>query len=423
MKHLKKHNLIIFFIPILTLLIFNAKFLFANQEEIKVENNQCIICHQENEMMPKDFQNYDIHLQKDLSCVGCHGGDPNEEDEEISMSKKNGFVGVPSKKNIPEFCGKCHSKIEVMRTYQPRIPTDQVQQFNTSIHGIKLKKGDKKVADCTNCHTTHGILNAKDPRASVYPLNVPNTCRKCHSKAGYMKEYKIPTNQYEQYSQSVHGIALLEKKDIGAPTCNDCHGNHGAMPPGITSISHVCGTCHVNNMNYFSSSPMAAPFEKLNLHGCEQCHGNHEVRLTSDEMIGVENTAMCVNCHEKGDKGYIAANNIREYIDNLVSNYNIAIEKWQKVQQIEMDDDEIGFLLLKAKQSLIHSRTMIHLFKPDLVLEKTKEGEKKIQEATDLAETEIKEHLTRRIGFGAATLIIAILIIALFLKIREIGKK
>ncbi|MCK5076123.1 MAG: hypothetical protein KAR38_07085, partial [Calditrichia bacterium] len=60
---------------------------------------------------------------------------------------------------------------------------------------------------------------------------------------------------------------------------------------------------------------------------------------------------------------------------------------------------------------------------PDLVLEKTKEGEKKIQEAIGLAEKEIKEHRIRRIGFGAATLIIAILIIALFLKIREIAKK
>ena len=62
-----------------------------------------------------------------------------------------------------------------------------------------------------------------------------------------MKEYGIPTDQYEKYSKSVHGVALLQKHDLGAPACNKCHGNHGATPPGVESISKVCGTCHALN--------------------------------------------------------------------------------------------------------------------------------------------------------------------------------
>src|SRR5688572_12273090 len=47
--------------------------------------------------------------------------------------------------------------------------------------------------------------------------------------------YGIPTDQAEKFKGSVHGEALLKNRDMAAPTCNDCHGNHGAAPPGATS--------------------------------------------------------------------------------------------------------------------------------------------------------------------------------------------
>ncbi len=242
------------------------------------EENQCITCHRELEILPEDYEIYDVHLRNGLSCVGCHGGDPGSDDEDISMSPENGFIGVPSREDIPKFCGKCHSNPEFIRDFHPGLATDQVSQYYTSVHGQKFLSGDKKVAVCINCHTTHGILSSKDPRSSVYPLNVPQTCRKCHSNSVYMKAYPIPSNQYELYAESVHGIALLENKDIGAPACNDCHGNHGATPPGLTSVTFICGNCHVINMEFFRQTRMAQAFEDMQFHGCEQCHGYHAIK-------------------------------------------------------------------------------------------------------------------------------------------------
>ena len=42
----------------------------------------------------------------------------------------------------------------------------------------------------------------------------------------------------------MHHTAMVDRNDLSAPTCNDCHGNHGAAPPGVDAIANVCGTCH-----------------------------------------------------------------------------------------------------------------------------------------------------------------------------------
>jgi hypothetical protein len=377
----------------------------------------------EGEIMPKNFNESDIHLQAGLSCVGCHGGDSTKDDVETAMNPQKGFIGVPSREKIPQLCGKCHTKIDFMRKYQPRIATDQLSQYYSSVHGKRFGQNDKKVAECVSCHTAHSILPASDPRSTVYPLNVPKTCRKCHSNSVYMKEYKIPTDQFEVYSLSVHGEALLKKKDIGAPACNDCHGNHGATPPGIRSVSNICGSCHVNNMEFFKQTRMARAFEELNFHGCEQCHGYHSVQKASDSFVGVSESSFCLKCHVSNDKGFLAAQKISNQITTLVNVYNLAQKKVLEVQKKGMNDEEINFTLQEAKQNLIQSRTLVHTFDPDKIGIKTQEGITKTKYAIDLAEKEIDEYYTRRNGFAAATVAFLVLAVALYFRIKEKEKK
>ena len=237
-----------------------------------------------------------------------------------------------------------------------------------------------------------------------------------------MKEYGIKTNQYDEYKQSVHGIALLEKKDIGAPACNDCHGNHGAIPPGIESISHVCGTCHINNMEYFSKTKMALKFEEKKIHGCEECHGNHKVLKTSDKKVGTYKESVCMNCHKKGDQGYKTAKTINRLLTGLSGGIDSATVKQKEVQTIGMDDVEISYLIREANQNLIKARTLVHTFDSTQVAKQTDEGNAKIKNADMIALEQIDEHQTRRYGFGIATLFITILVIALYFKIKDMEK-
>jgi DnaJ-class molecular chaperone len=92
----------------------------------------------------------------------------------------------------------------------------------------------------------------------------------------------LPTNQLAEYQQSVHYLALTKGNDLSAPTCNDCHGNHGAAPPGAGSVVNVCGTCHAVFAQKFATSVHAQIFDKA----CVECHGNHAVLKPSDEMLG-----------------------------------------------------------------------------------------------------------------------------------------
>jgi hypothetical protein len=381
--------------------------------------DRCVACHFEEDYMPEGHSDDDIHMKQGLSCAGCHGGDPTSDDADIAMSEDVGFVGVPEREEISEFCGKCHSAIDFMRAYQPRIATDQVAQYATSGHGQALADGDEKVAVCTSCHTSHAIISAKDVRSSVHPFNVPATCNECHGDAGYMADYGIRTDQYDKFAESVHGKALIEDQDTGAPACNDCHGNHGAMPPGITSVRQVCGNCHVNNALYFAESNMGLAFAEQELHGCEECHANHAVAKTSDDMIGTHDDAVCMECHDDGDKGYAAAGEIHGHLTELVTLYEEAEERQREVRRIGMDDEEIGFLMQESHQSLIQARTLVHTFDPEKVQSKTDEGKTKAIEAVALAAAQVKDHRIRRRGFGFATLFTTILAIALFLKIRS----
>jgi hypothetical protein len=382
--------------------------------------DHCVACHTKEDLLPAHFLEADIHMKEGLSCAGCHGGDPTSDDEERAMSAAAGFRGVPAKKAIPAFCARCHSDIDFMRRYQPRIPTDQMSQYASSVHGQRLQAGDGKVADCTSCHTSHAILPASDTRSTVHALKVPGTCGHCHGDAAYMAGYGIPTDQHEKFAASVHGVALLENQDTGAPACNDCHGNHGATPPGITSIGQVCGHCHANNMQYFTASRMGRAFVEEGYHGCEECHGNHGVAKTTDRMVGTGEGSVCVECHSEGDKGFATAAKIHADLAALSGAHDAALARQAEVQRIGMDDVDIDFLLQESHQSLIQSRTLVHTFDAEQVEARAGEGLAKAREAMDLADRQVEDYHVRRRGFGMATLFTTILALALFLKIRQL---
>jgi hypothetical protein len=384
-----------------------------------LQTDQCYVCHLEEDYLPEGLNPDDIHNQSGLSCAGCHGGDPTSIDGDVAMSEENGFVGVPGKGEIAEFCGKCHSDIEFMRRFQPRIATDQVSQYYTSVHGQRLRNGDEKVAGCADCHTAHAILPASDARSTTFAINVPEMCNNCHGDPGHMAGYDIPVTQYEHYAESVHGIALLENEDTGSPACNDCHGNHGATPPGVASVAQVCGDCHANNQRYFDASPMAAVFAEEQLHACEECHGNHRILPTSDDMVGNGENSTCTGCHVEGDAGWAASDTIAMHISELNTTYDQAVTRQEEVRQKGMDDVEIEYLLQESHQSLVQARTLVHTFDPGKVAAKTGDGADKARQALVLADETIKDYYVRRRGLLLATLFITVLAVALFFKIRQ----
>ena len=327
----------------------------------------CVGCHQAvggPMAKPLEDRKADVHAANGVSCAACHGGDPSRMDMD-AMSKAKGFVGRPAHRDVPKFCARCHSDAAYMKQFGSAIRTDQLNQYQTSVHGKRLAAGDTTVAVCTDCHGVHGILPAKNVQSRVNPMHVAETCGRCHGNAEYMKEYKIPTNQLALYRTSVHGELLLKKLDLGAPTCNTCHGNHGAFPPEITSIAGVCGQCHVINKDLFLRSPHHTAFDRLGLPECVTCHGNHGVQRTSDDMVGVGEKALCIRCHAPGSRGYQAADQMGKRIAEL----GAAIRKGQielaEAERAGMEVSDAKYEFENARVALIKARNEVHAFSPE----------------------------------------------------------
>jgi predicted CXXCH cytochrome family protein len=210
------------------------------------------------------------------------------------------FRGSPKKAEIPGFCARCHSDAAMMRTYNPSLRVDQLSQYETSKHG-NSSKGDIRSPSAPLPGPQHP--DRQVPKVSHLPWNIPQTCGKCHADASVMGSYGIPTNQLAQYRESVHSAALFDKKDMSAPACNDCHGNHGAVPPEVQSIASVCRQCHPSAGELFSKSPHKRAFDEVGQSECEACHGNHKIVRPTAAMLGTDEKSVCVQCHEPGSAG------------------------------------------------------------------------------------------------------------------------
>lgn len=387
------------------------------------QEDSCVACHSNlpgEYGQPAKLFSADIHHQAGLSCVDCHGGDRTD-DSMNAMSPAKGFRGAPAKAQVPQFCGRCHSNPSYMRKFNPGLRTDEVSEYFTSVHGKRLQQGDTKVAVCVDCHSVHDIRAPSDPRAPVYPTNVAETCAHCHADANYMKGYKIPTNQYALYKMSVHAAALAGG-DTSAPTCTTCHGNHGATPPGVSSVANVCGTCHAMNEQLFEKSPHGAAFARMGLPGCVQCHSNHEILKPTDALVGTGPKAICVTCHVKGDNGYNAAQKISEGLDKLKASYQNADQALDTAEKSGMEVSPARVELTSAHSDLIKARVAVHSFNAADVLKITSQGVATSQKVYEAGIAALRERDYRRKGLALALIAIVIAISGLYLKIRRMER-
>lgn len=389
------------------------------------QQESCVTCHQALEgrlSAPVKGMEADVHAKRGLGCSGCHGGDPKRIGMD-AMDPRAGYLGAPKPADVPAFCGRCHSDPAFMRRYNPRMPTDQLAEFKTSVHGQRLARGDTKVATCTSCHGVHPVRAVTDPRSPVYATNIPETCGRCHADPAYMKGYGIPTDQLSKYRRSVHGEALLQRGNRLAPACNGCHGNHGAVPPGVESIANVCAQCHSATRDLFVKSPHKVAFDSMGLPECSTCHGNHEVAHPTDEMLGAGPQAFCTRCHEPGSKGLAAAQAMRASLEALKSRLEEAQALVSQAANAGVEMSEARLTLQEAQTRLIQARNVIHSFSPKQVEAVITEGLKFAEKGVAAGKAGLAEVRFRRRGLSIALVILVGTAILLFLKVREMERQ
>jgi Cytochrome c3 len=407
--------------------------------------NSCYDCHAAvNDKQAAIAAQYksSAHAAAGVTCADCHGGDPGSDQITVAMDPKNGFIGVPDRSATVGICGSCHANPERMKG--TGLATDQYAKYWTSVHGQRLLvQHDTQVAICTDCHGVHDIKKTSDASAKTFPLNVPELCSSCHSDKTKMAPYGIPTDQYDIYAKSVHGVALLQNKDTRAPNCASCHGSHDAKPPTSATVVQVCGTCHTATQTLYEQSlhsqlPSAAP-------QCWTCHGTHDVQQPSADIFFHPTTPnytcatchdltthklriqlgsfaniadrRCDTCHHPDSQIYSQIQGISNAVRGAETAYDHASAQLQQAAALGMITADAELSLAGAKTSLIQAEAAVHTTKLSLVAQLSADAKKKSEEAMAMATAKVDESFFRR----QAMVIVLALILAsvLFLALTK----
>ena len=417
--------------------------------ELLLQDN-CVLCHTDSESQspgqlfslasptqgPADHLNIkelidDVHFRRGLSCAGCHGGDPAAEVGHDFVKEWPERGRQTNRAWIVYFCARCHSDSAFMNRFNPGLPTDQLAKFKESPHGQTLLGAqDMRAPQCVSCHGVHSILPAKDPRSKVYPRRVPETCGACHGDPKTMAGFKLPdgsplpTRQLEQYGSSVHGVALLQRGDLGAPACNKCHGDHGPRPPGVADVSRSCSLCHSANASLFDGSKHRLAFAQHNWPQCGQCHGNHAIAKPSDDLLGSGPGSWCADCHRQHSKDNPDCNATADYfrqtiitLDRGFGQFNATSEE---LAAKGLDVESIDNQLKELGDDLKKSRTYIHSFSRNTFVQAVAPGEQALRELGKAASQARAEYRARQAGLGASIAVIGLLMLAIRLKLRQL---
>jgi hypothetical protein len=142
-------------------------------------------------------------------------------------------------------------------------------------------------------------------------------------------------------------------------------------------------------------------------------------------MVGIQPNSVCIKCHEPDDKskGYLIAVEMKNIIDSLNAENSNTKKILDEAVQKGMDVSDATFSLKDVRQVLIQSRTTIHAFDITKFKEQIDEGFTIVTKAKSTGKEAIDEYYFRRIGLGVSTIVVTLLVVGLFIKLRKLEKK
>lgn len=228
-------------------------------------------------------------VHADVACVDCHPAAREIPHPDRRFASNRQFSIANS-----EQCRQCHFT--------------EFRQSLESTHAQAVARGDTTAPTCVDCHGSHTIGKAGQPRTRV-----ADACGRCHTRTAAV------------YRQSVHG-ADVARNSADVPTCTDCHGAHRVAGPTQagwrSSTPEICGGCHSDpaRMKQYGISTAVLKTYVSDFHGktaslhadergiakqqmvavCSDCHGTHNVaRVTASNspVVRANVTRTCRSCH------------------------------------------------------------------------------------------------------------------------------
>ena len=161
------------------------------------------------------------------TCSSCHGS------HDI-LAPSNPMSRV-NRVNVPATCGACHQGIE--------------KDYLAGVHGEAMKSGNTAAPVCTSCHTAHQI---GDIRQASFQMKTNATCGDCHKEryGTYRDTFHAHVSSLG-YVESAHCWDCHRAHDI-LPAFNP----KSSIAPA--NLIQTCGKCHTGaNASFVSYGPHA----------------------------------------------------------------------------------------------------------------------------------------------------------------------
>lgn len=298
----------------------------------------CLSCHADAAMtatLPSgetvsvhvDREKFTSSVHASLECTDCHGG--YDAFPHPARSAKN---AAEFKAGFLDGCKSCH--------------LDKYEQAGDGVHEKLRAGGNSAAPSCLDCHGAHDVRKASEPRTRI-----SETCAGCHFDVN------------EEWAESVHGRALLEKGSQDAPVCTDCHRSHDIPDPTqqawLVRVHELCGKCHSDpeKMKKYGLSANVVETYLWDFHGtttqlsaakdskgsgeprptalCIDCHGVHDIARATDPnspVLRANLAKTCSKCHEGATENFPAA---------WLSHYEPTLEKAPLVWLVK-----VGYMVL-----------------------------------------------------------------------------
>jgi predicted CXXCH cytochrome family protein len=258
------------------------------------ENSDCLTCHADKDLNKQrngrtvslfvDEKKFAAGVHGQQPCIGCHADLKDAELPHAETLK-------------PPVCTPCHER--------------EVSDHAAGLHGRAEARGEAVAPKCADCHgKAHGIVPVRDPRSPVTPAKIPFLCGRCHHEGSPVsRAFDIPQDHIlENYTESIHGEALLKKGLTVTATCVSCHTPHLVLPHtdarssiARRNIASTCAKCHSAIEQVHRKIIRGELWEKEAnvLPACPDCHQPHKVRKVFYEQGMAD--ADCLVCHAKRD--------------------------------------------------------------------------------------------------------------------------
>lgn len=265
-------------------------------------NDVCLTCHGDADARTEQGRSIAVDEKKfgqsshgalGLDCVGCH----------TDLARTTEFPHPARLARVN--CATCHEAA--------------VSAYETSVHAAARRQTPTSLAaTCIDCHSTHEIQSAKEPTSRTYPLNLPDTCGRCHGDPAIIQKGGIRAgNVAELYRDSIHGKAVSRSGLLVAANCTSCHGGHEirqktdpASRVHRTNVPSTCGSCHEGVKTLYESGVHGQALAKSDPRApvCADCHTAHQIQRADVVSWQLDVIRECGTCH---------ADKIRTYRDTF----------------------------------------------------------------------------------------------------------